>query len=368
MENTLLRRALATIVVFVIACAPVANALNHVEQVPTTSGNVVAGEPAWPSFEVADATEQEFLALMARPEAPPMEYWLRLAHCETRIDYANEGSWGGAFGFYTRGKFAESSMGGWERFGGEQFAGHPMHATPVEQFVVAMRTGFGGWYGTVVDRGADVAQRKGVPRFYVWDRSPFGYWTWGCAKRKVGDPCGYLYDGTVLAIEHAKPAYCEHLKPIDYTKVDGSMRYQHNANIAKASAKVGNATSVAMPGALAWVAADRIGMVTTVTAPETAKCPAYWQAALDAGFAVADLPTVDAIMWEQSQCQPRKHDKPGDRLGLMQVHGDQTSWLRLNIVLESTIDLFDPATNLRAAYLITRRDERKHGNPWLAWP
>lgn len=353
----------------ILAWAPITKAFSNPDEFKSEMVPNMEAEPEWPELIINDPTEAEFLALMSRPEAPPMEYWMRLAHCETRINWQNEGTWGGAYGFFTQGRFAQSTMGGWERFGGEQFAGHPKNATPLEQTVVAARTAFAGWYGTVVDRGEEIANKKGVPRFYIWDRDPFGYWTWGCAKRKVGDPCGYLYDGTVLAIEHAKPDYCRFLKPVDYTKIDGRMRYRHNENTRKAIAKSNaeNAKSVAIEGATKWIASDQLGIVTTIVAPETAKCPQYWQAALDAGFHADDIPMVDTIMWEQSQCKPEKHNKPGDRLGLMQIHGDETSWLRLNIVLGSTIHLFDPAVNLRAAYLVSRRAERIYGNQWGPW-
>lgn len=364
-----MRKVLATTIILMLAWAPITKAFTNSGEFELGAGADMAAEPTWPGLTITDPTEAEFLSLMSRPEAPPMEYWMRLAHCETSINWKNEGKWGGAYGFFTQGNFAESSMGGWERFGGEQFSDHPKNATPLEQTVIAARTAFGGWYGTVVDRGEELAKRKGVPRFYVWDRDPFGYWTWGCAKRKVGDPCGYLYDGTVLAIEHAKPDYCRFLKPVDYTKIDGSMRYRHNENTRKAIAKSNaeNAKSVAIEGATAWIAGDQLGIVKTVTPPDTAKCPAYWQDALDAGFDVDDLPAVDTIMWQQSKCNASKHNKPGDRLGLMQIHGDETSWLKLNIVLGSTKHLFEPSVNLRAAYLISRRAERVEGNPWAPW-
>lgn len=365
-----MRKLLATIVLFVIVCAPVAQALEHTNETPTSEADTtVVSEPTWPSLDTTNATNNEFLALMARPEAPPMEYWLRLAHCETRINYANEGHWGGAFGFYTRGNFAQSTMGGWERFGGEMYADHPKDAQPVEQFVVAMRTAFAGWYGTVVDRGADLAKRKGVPRFYVWDRSPFGYWTWGCAKRVVGDPCGYLFDGTKVAVAHAKPAYCKHLKPIDYSKVDGSARYRHNDNTRKAIAKANasQAKSVATKGALLFAMSDQLPVEPSVVVPSDARCPAYWQAARDAGFPLSELPNVDRIMWRESRCKPNAHNKANDTLGLMQISGSWTTLLRTNIVLESTKHLLDANTNLHAAFVLYQYNMRKHGWGWLPW-
>lgn len=336
-------------------------------------------EAQFPALAQLDPTTEEFLRLMNRPDAPPLEYWERLARCETDNDWQNPGRHGGGLGFFTQGTFAQSTMGGWERFGGEDYAGHPKDATRREQLIVAARTAYAGWYGRVVDRGADVAKRKGVPRFYVWDRDPFGYWTWGCAKRVVGDPCGYLFDGTVIPLAHAKPAYCRHLKPINYSALTGKVgntRYEHNRNIRIAQEKAGAAPSVAI-----WGAANEVTGGTTAThasrpapkdvsAPAGAKCPEWWPTARASGWPEAALPALDVLIWTQSRCRADAHDKTnpdGNLLGLTQLSQNWTKFLRENGIIWSTIDLFQPGTNLDAAWALYRYHLRRDGWGWAAW-
>jgi hypothetical protein len=258
-------------------------------------------------------------------------------------------------------------MGGWERFGGEQYAGHPAEATKRQQVIVAMRTAFGGWYGIKVDRGADLAKRKGVPRYYIWDRDPFGYFTWGCAKRVVGDPCGYLYDGTVIPVPHQKPAYCRHLKPRDYRKGDGGIRARHNAAIQRANDEAMREGAQSVAVRTAWSLVDSTGKAT---APANAKCPQYWQLMREVGFREDDLAIVDRLMWRESKCDPAKYVHPsGDKAsrGLMQIHGDWNHYLRKTSIIDANNDLLDARFNLKAAYAIWTSEMRKHKWGWGPW-
>jgi hypothetical protein len=84
--------------------------------------------------------------------------------------------------------------------------------------------------------------------------------------------------------------------------------------------------------------------------PSWARCPQWWDVALDAGFTVDEMPTVDRVMWCESNCQPGAHNRSGAS-GLMQV---MPMWF-------DGRDPYDPATNLTMAV------EIKHKQGWHAW-
>ena len=133
-----------------------------------------------------DWAEVEFFAQMQDKRTPSVEYWFRVAQCETNFDWADGGKWGGGLGIYTQGKFRDSNMGTWERWGGEEFAPHPSQATWKQQVVIANRIAIFG-YRTIVVR-PDGGVRQGVPPTYVWERPGIGYNGWGCIKNTVGPP------------------------------------------------------------------------------------------------------------------------------------------------------------------------------------
>jgi hypothetical protein len=114
---------------------------------------------------------------------PTIEFWEKLAQCETAQDWGNGGRYAGGLGIMTSGSFPKSSMGTWERYGGEQFAPSPDKATKDQQIVVANRIAVEG-YSQVVYRDPDWAKRQGVPAQYIWDQKPVGLTGWGCYKSK----------------------------------------------------------------------------------------------------------------------------------------------------------------------------------------
>ena len=122
------------------------------------------------------------LVFDATPNAP-IGFWEQLAQCETASDWNNTGQWAGGLGIYTKGNFPDSSMGTWERFGGEEFALSPDKATKEQQVIVANRISVEGWK-TTVTRDADKAKRMGVPQVYEWNQKPVGFGGWGCYKSK----------------------------------------------------------------------------------------------------------------------------------------------------------------------------------------
>lgn len=114
---------------------------------------------------------------------PTIDYWEKVAQCETANDWKNGGQWAGGLGIYTKGKFGSSSMGTWEYYGGEEFAPSPDKATKEEQIKVANRIAVLGWKTTVY-RDPKIAKIKGIPAVYKYDKKPVGFGGWGCVKSK----------------------------------------------------------------------------------------------------------------------------------------------------------------------------------------
>lgn len=114
---------------------------------------------------------------------PSVEYWDRVAQCETRQNWQNDGKWAGGLGMYTVGHWRGKFMGTWERWGGEEFSMHPMTASKFHQIIVANRVAVYGYRTTVV-RDPKFAKRNGLPPTYFYDKSPVGFGGWGCIKDK----------------------------------------------------------------------------------------------------------------------------------------------------------------------------------------
>lgn len=155
--------------------------------------------------EIPPATQTAPPVPQPRPLAYPTEaFWDRLAYCETRNDqthpygnWQNGGRFAGGLGIMTEGTFAkgvlgQGNMGTWERWGGEEFAPSPDKATREQQIIVANRIAIEGWK-TTVDRGVEFAQRKGVPRYYEYDKSPVGFGGWGALPCAGGTPARFFY-------------------------------------------------------------------------------------------------------------------------------------------------------------------------------
>lgn len=108
----------------------------------------------------------------------PIEYWAKVAKCETRSDWQDHGFYGGGLGIFTAKRFNEKGMGTWERWGGEQFAIHPRFASPLQQIVVANRIAVFGWKATYRAWGR-ISERVIQKDYY---KKPAGFNGWGCIK------------------------------------------------------------------------------------------------------------------------------------------------------------------------------------------
>lgn len=135
-------------------------------------------DPAWAEFH-----------WQRRHGAPPVSFWVDVAHCETRQDWQNPGRFAGGLGIMTSKRFPEQGMGTWERWGGEQFALRPDKATPLQQIVVANRIAMFGWQAKF--RRWDGRQMRVREKHYV--KRYTGFNGWGCIKmRRDGSRYGTL--------------------------------------------------------------------------------------------------------------------------------------------------------------------------------
>lgn len=122
---------------------------------------------------------------------------------------------------------------------------------------------------------------------------------------------------------------------------------------------------------------------TVPPAPADASCPQWWPLAREAGWAEADLPMLDKVMWKESNCLPHVHNttlnKDGSSdVGLTQVNDRSwclgTRWYPdgylQTIGVLTTVgceQLFDPFFNLKAAKAIHDYALQHHGNGWQPW-
>lgn len=88
----------------------------------------------------------------------------------------------------------------------------------------------------------------------------------------------------------------------------------------------------------------------TVAVAAGARCGDWWQLAVDVGWPADELPTLDRVMWCESNCEPRAHNRSGAS-GLMQI---MPGWW-------GGRDPFDPTANLTMAF------EVFEAQGWRAW-
>lgn len=85
-------------------------------------------------------------------------------------------------------------------------------------------------------------------------------------------------------------------------------------------------------------------------APETAKCPQWWELAQQAGFTYDELEhALDRIMWRESRCQPEVRSRTADS-GLLQINDIHLDWLADHGITAEL--LFDPWWNLVAGRMV----------------
>lgn len=117
--------------------------------------------------------------------------------------------------------------------------------------------------------------------------------------------------------------------------------------------------------------------------PTDAKCPQWWQTAVDAGWAIKDLPTLDMVMHRESRClpnalnsqDPNTVDGIKGSLGLTQLNAFWVKsttyypkgYLQSQNAVNNIRDLYDPYLNLLSALEVWKYGQDKHGCGWYAW-
>jgi hypothetical protein len=98
---------------------------------------------------------------------------------------------------------------------------------------------------------------------------------------------------------------------------------------------------------------------------DKARCPDMWRVALAAGFTEDDLPKLDRIVWEESNCLHDVVSRTSD-YGWAQInwaaHGH-----RLTAKGVTRDDLLDPYTNMVEALWIADYAEANYGCRWQPW-
>ena len=104
--------------------------------------------------------------------------------------------------------------------------------------------------------------------------------------------------------------------------------------------------------------------------PATAKCPQWWDNAVEAGWKRKELITLDFVMWRESRCDAsafNPKDPNGGSRGLVQINGFWTPYLRSKGVLKRSEGLFNPNVALRSALVIFEYGEERYGHGWGPW-
>jgi len=108
---------------------------------------------------------------------------------------------------------------------------------------------------------------------------------------------------------------------------------------------------------------------TVQIAPDV-RCPQWWETAVAVGWTLETLSSMDAVIHKESRCKPRtfnQKDPNGGSRGLLQINGSWRRWLRDRDVIETEDDLYDPATNLKAAWLIYQYGMDRYDFGWGPW-
>ena len=104
--------------------------------------------------------------------------------------------------------------------------------------------------------------------------------------------------------------------------------------------------------------------------PVTAKCPQWWDNAVEAGWRRKELITLDFVMWRESRCDAsafNPKDPNGGSRGLVQINGFWTPYLRSKGVLKRSEGLFNPDVSLRSALVIFEYGVERYGHGWGPW-
>jgi len=117
---------------------------------------------------------------------------------------------------------------------------------------------------------------------------------------------------------------------------------------------------------------------STVPVPPDARCPMWWSLALDAGFTIEQMPTLDRIIFVESRCDYTQHnatDPNGGSHGLTQINGFwcrpsryyPDGYLQTVQILTTCDELYEPLVNLRAALALVDYSRSAGLSEWAQW-
>lgn len=121
----------------------------------------------------------EYKQQYKNPRVPTIQYWERVAVCESSRDgttarWNDGGKFSGGLGIFT---------GTWVSFGGRQFAQSAGKATKMEQIVVANRIAVVGWQ--TKNKFASLDDKLANRPYF---QKAVGFNGWGCIKHSIGSP------------------------------------------------------------------------------------------------------------------------------------------------------------------------------------
>lgn len=272
---------------------------------PFTSGRVVSFLA--PDSRMGQLYDLRKTSTPRKYAYPTIEFWEKLAQCETAQDWQNGGRYAGGLGIMTSSTFPKSSMGTWERFGGEQFAPSPDRATKEEQIIIANRIAVEGYQQTVY-RDPDWAKRQGVPAQYLWDQKPVGLNGWGCYKSKstgkyrMDKPKMYYYENYkdvvyFRFVMNEKSRAVHDLQMYLGLTVDSWYGPKTRAAHRKYLREKGLRTFGVQQGQVSRVSAQSV--TESSPTPAVKRCPKWEKLLKEYKLPVKDF---SYIMWRESRC------------------------------------------------------------------
>lgn len=117
---------------------------------------------------------------------------------------------------------------------------------------------------------------------------------------------------------------------------------------------------------------------TSTTVPVDARCPMWWSLALEVGFTIEQMPTLDRIMFVESRCdetQTNANDPNGGSVSVTQINRFwclpsryyPDGYLQHIGVLTECDDLYTPEINLRAALALVAYSRSVGLSDWYQW-
>ena len=117
---------------------------------------------------------------------------------------------------------------------------------------------------------------------------------------------------------------------------------------------------------------------STVPIPPAARCPMWWSLAVQQGFDIDDMQTLDRIIYRESRCDTTQHnayDPNGGSHGLTQINGFwckpsryyPLGYLQTMQILHTCDELYEPSVNLRAAFALVEYSRSEGLDAWSQW-